>query len=109
MTYTLNIAKAFSDTPSGRYKSQGDFSAEAFRDDYLVPAINKYHQVSVVLDGVYGFGSSFLEETFGGLIREHNFLKSDLDTQLKIISDEDTSYITEINEYIESAQNLKGS
>jgi hypothetical protein len=48
-------------------------------------ARNEKSVVSVILDGVAGYGSSFLEETFGGLIRR-GFSVSELNDILKIIA-----------------------
>ena len=36
------------------------------------------------MDGAVGYGPSFLEEAFGGLVRCEGFEKSTLDTRLKI-------------------------
>lgn len=73
----ISIANDFSKYPAGRTRRDGPYSAERFRDDLLVPALEKARaeggQVTVVLDGVYGYSSSFLEETFGGLVRRRLF------------------------------------
>jgi hypothetical protein len=73
----LSIAENFSKYPAGRSRRDGPFSAEHFREDQLIPALRDAQQsgdrVIVVLDGVYGYSSSFLEETFGGLIRRRVF------------------------------------
>ncbi|HCR4037705.1 TPA: STAS-like domain-containing protein [Morganella morganii] len=62
--------KDFSRFPGPRYKHLGEFSGEEFRDDILVPElIANNGDIEVNLDGVFGYGSSFLEETFGGLSR----------------------------------------
>ncbi len=65
----INIAKQFSSTPGGRFYTDGPYSGQKFRDEVLVPALKTGDRVEVVLDGVRGYGSSFLEEAFGGLIR----------------------------------------
>lgn len=69
----IELASQFSTTPAGRYRSDGRFSGEVFRDDVLVPALDRAGNdtVTVVLDGVAGYGSSFLEEAFGGLARRN--------------------------------------
>lgn len=64
----LNIAKEFSKFPAGRFRSDGPNSAERFRDDLLIPVIDG--ELCIQLDGVLGYGSSFLEEAFGGLARK---------------------------------------
>jgi hypothetical protein len=73
----ISIAGDFSPYPAGRGRRDGDFSAEKFREDILIPALREAMEsgdrVIVVLDGVYGYSSSFLEETFGGLVRRRIF------------------------------------
>jgi STAS-like domain of unknown function (DUF4325) len=69
MTTQINIATDFSRSPAGRFRSDGPYSGERFREEILVPALTKDERVVVNLKGVLGFGSSFLEEAFGGLVR----------------------------------------
>jgi len=70
MAKRIVIAKDFSPYPAGRFVADGKFNGTTFRQDYLVPALSEFDRVEVEFDGVAGFGSSFLEEAFGGLIRE---------------------------------------
>jgi len=64
-------------SPGGRFKSDGPFSGEWFREEVLRPAlataIQTGDKLTVELDGNSGYGSSFLEEAFGGLIRTRAF------------------------------------
>jgi hypothetical protein len=87
---TIEIAKDFSRTPGGRYFSDGPFSGQMFRDRYLVPALQAAKRdgdrVVVVLDGTRGYLSSFLEEAFGGLVRECGFTRNELDQLLEVRS-----------------------
>lgn len=53
-----------------RYYILGPHSGEEFRDDVLIPAFRDNDKVTVALDSVDGFSPSFLEETFGGMVRE---------------------------------------
>lgn len=69
-TKMISIAKDFSPTPAGRYSTDGPKSGEHFRELLLVPALAQQADVTVDLDGTLGYGSSFLEEAFGGLIRK---------------------------------------
>jgi hypothetical protein len=55
--------------PGGRYKSDGDNSAEEFRDDVLLPALRLHRTIVVDLNMTYGISMSWLEECFGGLVR----------------------------------------
>ncbi len=67
--YTIKIASQFSETPIGRYRTDGPESGEVFREDILIPALAKHQKVRLVFDGVEGLPSSFWEEVMGGLIR----------------------------------------
>lgn len=101
------ISKDFSRTPGARFPEEGDWSGEDFRKRYLIPKLNEALQRNVKLvvdlDGTAGYGTSFLEEVFGGLIREEHYSLSVLSNVLKIKSDEDPDYIEEINEYMKAA------
>ncbi|MBM2834589.1 MAG: hypothetical protein HW406_1750 [Candidatus Brocadiaceae bacterium] len=100
----INIAKDFTDAPGGRYKSDGRFSGEEFRLNYLEPAFKKENEeITINLDGTFGFATSFLEEAFGGLVRIEGIKKEDILKRLKYISNEDPSLITKIRQYIEEA------
>ena len=85
---TISIAKDFSQYPAGRTRRDGPNSAERFRDE--VPALQKAVaaglQVIVELDGVYGYSSSFLEETFGGLVRRKVLSPKDIRRTLVILA-----------------------
>lgn len=71
-----SIARNFSKYPAGRYKADGRFSGERCRRELLVPALRGTDVVVVDLNGTLGYGSSFLEEAFGGLVREEGFSAS---------------------------------
>lgn len=106
----IEVAKDFTDTPGARYKSQGSYSGEEFRDDILYPkfieSLKENTILTVNLDGGYGYGSSFLEETFGGLVRR---LKDENNQNYKkvldivIISNDNKMWVEKIKTYIESA------
>ncbi|OAI15580.1 hypothetical protein A1359_09190 [Methylomonas lenta] len=97
------IAKNYSDTPAGRYYSDGSFSGERFREEFLYPALKDNEHVEINLDGTLGLGSSFLEEAFGGLIREKGMCLDDIKMKLEIISQR-AVYKNRIWEYLEEAQ-----
>ena len=101
-TKMINVAEQFSRFPGGRYRTDGKFSGERFRDEFLVPALKIYGTVVVDMDGTLGYGSSFLEEAFGGLVRECGFESGEL---LKVLSIETSSPIlrTTVIEYIKDA------
>jgi len=100
----ITICKDFTDTPGGRYITEGDFSGELFRDKILYPKLQetKGEKLIVDFDGCYGFGTSFLEEAFGGIVRKYN-IKGLLDI-LTIISKEDESIPGLVKKYIQDAE-----
>ncbi len=86
MISTINIAKDYSDVPSGRFFADGEFNGERFREEWLAPRLDKKEIVDVVFDGAEGYGSSFLEEAFGGLVREHGYGEAFLASHLHLIA-----------------------
>ncbi len=99
---TINVAKDFTRFPSGRYAKNGETSGEAFRERFLAPPIAEGKVVLVNLDGTIGYGSSFLEEAFGGLVRKLRLPSAELRPLLRLIST-DSGLIDEINGYIDDA------
>src|SRR5882762_10647501 len=84
---TIEVGKDFSRTPGGRYISDGPDSGQLFRQRFLVPALRaaipKNEVVTVILDGPRGYLSSFIEEAFGGLVRNEGFSANALKRSLK--------------------------
>lgn len=103
----LHIAKEYSRCPGARYESEGEFSGEKFREELLLPrlkeAIGKGVMLEVVLDGSAGYSTAFIEEAFGGLIRKERMTLQEIEDHLHIISDEDSTYIDDIKNYLRNA------
>lgn len=107
-TRTISIAKDFSEVPAGRFYSDGDVSGQAFREKILAPAYEDGKSLLIDLDGVEGFGSSFLEEAFGGFLRHHKKVKLDeFLSRVKFKSDEDPSFVDEILGYLKDEAEKK--
>lgn len=102
---TIAIAADFSKVPAGRFISDGPNSGERFRNDFLEKNLQTNDTVTVVIDGVEGYGSSFLEEAFGGLVRELGFTEDELREKLviKFTQPEFKIYAAMIWQYIEEA------
>jgi len=66
--YRIDIAKEFGVTLGGRFKVDGPFSGEEFRDELLVPiyksAVKNNECLLVSFDGCYGCPPSFVDEVF---------------------------------------------
>jgi STAS-like domain of unknown function (DUF4325) len=94
----INVARDFSRYPAGRYVEDGPYSGARFRDDFLRPVLDANESAVIELDGVRGYGSSFLEEAFGGLVRA-GYAPDRIKEAFKLEST-DTSLLTEIDTYI---------
>lgn len=100
----ISVAKDFSSTPIGRYyPDDGPFCGQAFREQHLLPLLKSHERVQVDLDGTEGYGSSFLEEAFGGLVRVHGLSAAEVRRRIDFLSSEDPTLIDEITEYIDEA------
>jgi hypothetical protein len=106
---TISIARDFSETPIGRYRSDGKNSGAVFRDDILVPALRVNSRVTVDLSGTAGYGSSFLEETFGGLIRECGFTLEQLRAKLTVVATDPmyAIYKQAVDGYMKDAEQIR--
>lgn len=93
----INIARDFSRAPAGRFISDGPNSGERFRDQFLVPALRAGKNLILELDGTRGYGSSFLEEAFGGL-RRAGFAARELLARISFKTN-DPSLVSEIKSY----------
>src|SRR3546814_6544652 len=87
MTIMINVGRDFARLPIGRYRRDSKTSGEAFREDVLVPALNRAADEVVVVDlsEALGYGSSFLDEAFGGLVRDRGYRREDLRRRLRKI------------------------
>jgi hypothetical protein len=103
----FKIAKEFSQTPGPRYIHEGPNSGELLRTTKFFKlfsdAIKKDCMVVVDLDGPAGYGTSFLEEIFGGLIREHHLDYHEIISHLTIISKEEPYLKDDIFHYLKEA------
>jgi len=98
----IKILTDFSFTPGARDYDDGKLSGQEFYETLLKSkfkeAIEQNVKLKIDLDGVEGYPSSFLSESFGLLGNEFG---ADLVWQtLIIISNEVPKYIKKINEYV---------
>lgn len=107
MKNVLIIARDFHRSPGPRYINQGPWSGEAFRKLLVKKLQEKAGKLTIDLDGTRGFGSSFLDEAFGGLIRSEGFTKADIMRRIEFKSEEDDSYIDEIKLSIDIAEKIR--
>ena len=107
---TIDIGKDFSEVPGGRHHEDGPHSGQRFREELLVPALRKYDVVEVLLDNTEGYGSSFLDEAFGGLIRDEGFTRDELSGRLVVTAIEARAqrYKRKIQDYLNQAHAATG-
>jgi len=107
----INIAEEYTITPGARYKKDGAFSGEDFREKYLEPLFSTgdKSKITIILDGTMGYATSFLEESFGGLVRKFGdkYTNKDVIERFMFISDEEPACIDEIKQYILEAEYTK--
>lgn len=65
LSCAFKIAEQFSRFPGGRYRIHGPYSGEQFREDILLPLLEKCPLIVIDLTGANGYGASFLDESFG--------------------------------------------
>lgn len=98
--FDVIVYKDFSPYPAGRFYSDGNGSGQEFREKHLMPLLKLGREkLRIDLDGTEGYGSSFLEEAFGGLVRV-GFSPESLLRIFHFKSDEDPTIVEEIREYI---------
>ncbi|WFR81079.1 STAS-like domain-containing protein [Janthinobacterium rivuli] len=93
--------KSFSKFPGGRYIKHGPYSGELFREEVLRPLLMAHDVVSIDLTGARGFGSSFLDESFGEVGLQLG--QKEAERRLIIKCDDDPSIVDLIWEKIEIA------
>jgi hypothetical protein len=98
----------FSKTPGSRYRDEGKkaHSGQEFREDILEPnfknALANNNRLLIDLDGTIGYGTSWLEEVFGGLTRAYG--KDKVLSILDFKSEEEDYLTDDIKQYINDAE-----
>lgn len=96
----------FTTEPGARYRDDGDYSGEWFREEALLPhfqrALDSHTKLVVDLDGTDGYATSFLEEAFGGLARIYPI--DQVLSRVEVVSDEEPRWVDKIAGYIRNAR-----
>lgn len=97
----------FTLTPGPASRCYGDFSGEEWRESYLIPAyiiaVGNDETLLVDLDGVIGFSSSFIEASFGGLVRSLMLDHIEVLDSIRIACTDEPDIVNEIAEVITKA------
>lgn len=100
----INIAREFSEFPVGRYLADGPDTGERFRIEFLDEPMSKREPLTIELSGTDGYGSSFLDEAFGGVVRKFKLSQHETESLLTFEADaDDVSFVREIQGYIADA------
>lgn len=103
----IKVVTDFHPKPYGRYKNDAPgcelTSGQTFREDILAPALKMYDHVTVDLTGYNRYGRSFLDEAFGGLVREEGFSAEEVRSKLSFKHDEVKSIEVVIQDRINAA------
>lgn len=105
----LNIGKDYSKTPGGRKKDSGDYSGEDFLEKCLKKqfeeALRKGEPLFVNFDGLYGYPSSFLEESFGGIVRlyKESLSLNEIFKTIILVSNDNPLLIERVSNYMYEA------
>ena len=83
---TIDVGKDFSRTPSGRFHSDGNSSAEAFFIHTLDGLLSDGYNVNLEFHNVLQAGSTFLYH-LTGLLVSYNY-----DSKVSIVKDDDFEY-----------------
>ena len=108
MALYINIAREFSPLPLGRFRASGNKTGQAFREDILYPkiceAIKNKEILEVDFKDMVGLGSTFLEESFGGLVREHGMNPDEVLKTIKFLPGKNLgAYVELTQEHIQEA------
>ena len=105
-----NIPRDYTETPGARWRHQGPYSGEEFREERLEPLYQKVRGtneiITITLDGAYGYPPSFLEEAFGGLVRQYP--NDDVYSKFSFVSNDQPDLIEKIHQYIIHANDDSG-
>ncbi|WP_150127625.1 STAS-like domain-containing protein [Janthinobacterium psychrotolerans] len=100
----LSVASQFSEFPAGRVPEDGPNSGERFREEFLVPLLEGSRDaIEINLDDTLGYGSSFLDEAFAGLLRNNRKTEKELKERF-IFVDSREIYQSMIWDYISEEQ-----
>lgn len=95
----------FTKLPGSRFRREGPGSAEEFRDDYVIPEIQRAQKLNlkcrIDLSNCAGFSWPFLEELFGGLSRKIGHFEAGYITE--VVCRDDHEIVTKALQYMSEA------
>ena len=86
---TIDVGADFSIAPYGGRRQDSDYSGERFREEFLKPIFTepgKYSRpVTIILDTAEAYSAAFLQEAFGGLVREGYATPDEFNADVKLV------------------------
>lgn len=96
----IDIGRDFARLPFGRRRSDGENSAERFREDFLIPNLERAQKLVVKLDNARGVGSSFLDEAFGVLVAKLGWTTAEFFSRIELTSERDPTLLDDVRRYV---------
>lgn len=94
----------YTTSPGPRYKADGEFSGQWFRDKYaqrcVEDAIFNHTKLVICLSGTAGYATSFLDEAFGRLPEILDLPLSIIEQWVEFICEEEPELVDEIHQYM---------
>lgn len=81
---TLRVAD-YTDMPIGRNSLDGPKNGLDYLENHVLKALDKYEFVTIDFNGTLGTTPSFLEEVFGGLVRNRYITRDELKRRVKVL------------------------
>lgn len=103
---TIKLAIDFSRFPIGRNDNEGEFNGDKFKREVLLPRwqeLDHNHNENLIidLDGIAGVGRSFLDSSFGVLLRDKVFTENDLKKRI-VFQSKDLQIKEKVDRFIQS-------
>lgn len=100
------LVSEYTDMPIGRDGLDGPKNGKDFRENHLIPALRECEIVKVDFNGTLGTAPSFLEEVFGGMVRNRHMTAVELLRRVPVVYKFESvknnvkKYIREADEFI---------
>jgi len=105
----ISVSRDFTPYPGGRYRRHGKGSGQEFREEILIPLMKSQENAEIDLDGASGYPPSFLDEAFGGLVRE-GYTAADIKKKVRFKAGPTHEiYINMIWAFVEKAESQAGT
>ncbi len=108
---TLAVSE-YTDMPIGRDEKDGPKNGADYRDNYVIPALDQYSLVKIDFNNTLGAAPSFLEELFGGLVRDGKITPENFHSRIQVVysyqsvKNNITRYVKEAHDRLMKVKNV---